>query len=436
MNAWSPPGAIDATIAGVREEREVVGRSGVTLWHADWVVRGDERPLRDAVVVMEGDRVCDVGAAVDLLPRHAGIAVARRTGVLFPGLVNAHTHLELSALRGHIPAGRGFVPWMDGLAAARREVEPESDRDAVAAAVVELEACATVAVGDVSNSLASVAPLARSTTLDATVFHEVVSFDEGGDARARAAMARRRAGGLGALRPDAIVPSPHSLYGTFRPTTAELVVRARERGQRLSIHMAEHRAERDAIERGEGAFVDWLARRRVAVAPWPRAPLFDVADELGLLAPEALLVHVTDATARELDRIAASGARVVVCPRSNLAIEGRLPPVTAMRAAGVLAGLGTDSLASSPSLDVMAEARALADAFPDVPPWEWVAMATWHGASALGAHAIGRIAVGARPRLFALDTEGVACPATALLRSSPEERRALDTIARSPRGAR
>ena len=101
--------------------------------------------------------------------------------------------------------------------------------------------------------------------------------------------------------------------------------------------------------------------------------------------------------------MAASGAHVVVCPRSNLYIEGKLPPLLAMRSVGIEAALGTDSLASNASLDVLAEARALADRFPGVPARELVQMATWNGAKVLGRPELGRIARGARPGIAAVD---------------------------------
>jgi cytosine/adenosine deaminase-related metal-dependent hydrolase len=92
-----------------------------------------------------------------------------------------------------------------------------------------------------------------------------------------------------------------------------------------------------------------------------------------------------------------------LCPRSNLHIEGKLPPLLAIREAGIDAALGTDSLASNASLDVLADAKALADRFPNVPSWELVRMATWHGARALGLPSHGRITEGARPGLVAID---------------------------------
>ena len=116
-------------------------------------------------------------------------------------------------------------------------------------------------------------------------------------------------------------------------------------------------------------------------------------------------MHLTDARPEELHKVAASGAPVVFCPRSNLHIETKLPPLIAARSAGIEAALGTDSLASNASLDVMGEARALADRFPAVPARELVQMATWNGARALARQDLGRIAKGARPGLVGIDGE-------------------------------
>src|SRR6185436_18052096 len=102
------------------------------------------------VVLDEKNMVLEAGAAADLIPRHAGLTIERVRGVVFPGLVNAHTHVELSALRGHVAGGAGFVPWVERLLCARVDVMPEEDGEAIARAVEELTASGTVAVGDVT----------------------------------------------------------------------------------------------------------------------------------------------------------------------------------------------------------------------------------------------------------------------------------------------
>ncbi len=396
--------------------------------HADAVVTGDAEVLRDAVVVVgDGCEIVDVGRATEVLPRHAGADVERVHGVVLPGLVNAHTHLELSAMRGHVPGGAGFVPWVEHLIGARVAVRPELDAEGIEAAVAELVSHGTVAVGEVTNSLAAVRSLARHGVVGC-IFHEVFGVE-------REPLEKRVRELPRWLEENAMpwpskeltyAPSPHTLYTTHPDVVRQLLRDAAERGVRASVHVAEHAAERRFLEHGDGPILTWY-ESRLKLQPsslgWPARSPIDFADDLGALSPNVLCVHLTDARPDELARVAERGAPVVFCPRSNLYIETRLPPLLAARAAGLAPGLGTDSLASSPSLDVLAEARALADRFPTVPPRDLVGMATWDGARALGRSDVGRIARGARPGLFAIEGECGDDPCGFVLRSIRAPRR-------------
>ncbi len=369
---------------------------------ADWVLPGDGPPIADGAVAIEDDgTVARVGAA-----REIG-GGERLRGLLMPGLVNAHTHVELSALRGRVPGGGGFLPWVERLIGARVEQDPGDEEAAIDAAVRELRAAGTVAVGEVTNSLAAVVPLARAGIVG-SIFHEVFGQD--------LARLRERMSGLedelAERVPEwpsadlAYAPAPHTLYTLHLEVAKMILGECRARGRRTSLHLLEHAVERRAIERGEGPVPEWLATRsRVdpSELAWPKRPVLDVAADLGALSPDVLLVHLTEARPDELARIAAARAPVVLCPRSNLFIEGKLPPLLAMREAGLEPALGTDSLASNASLDVLAEARALRDRFPGVPAEELVRMATWNGARALGLPRHGRIAEGARPGIVHVD---------------------------------
>jgi cytosine/adenosine deaminase-related metal-dependent hydrolase len=180
--------------------------------HADAVVTGDAEVYRDGVVVVgpEGD-VVDVGSASDVLPRHAGPPVERIQGVLLPGLVNAHTHLELSALHGLVPGGAGFVRWVEHLIGSRLEVHPEADEAAVNRAVTQLDELGTVAVGEVTNSLAAVGALARGGFLGC-VFHEVFGVDRESAERRILELPRVLEENVGAwpTRDLAYTPTPHT----------------------------------------------------------------------------------------------------------------------------------------------------------------------------------------------------------------------------------
>jgi cytosine/adenosine deaminase-related metal-dependent hydrolase len=376
--------------------------------HADALVTGDGDVVRDAAVVVDRlGAIVDVGPAGEVLPRHAGPVAERVRGVLLPGLVNAHTHLELSAMRGQVRGGAGFVPWVEQMIGVRAESRPEDDDEAIERAVADLDAFGTSAVGDVSNSMSAVAPLARRG-FAGRVFHEVFGVERGPLEERVAALPKMVEERVGHWPTGELeyAPSPHTLYTTHAEVVRRLARDARERGSRISLHIAEHAAERRFLEHGDGPIPGWYETRlklRRDRLEWPGKSPVAFADDLGALGPHAVCVHLTDARPEELELVARRRAPVVFCPRSNLFIETRLPPLLAARAAGILPGLGTDSLASNASLDVLAEARALADRFPTVPARDLVRMATWEGARALGREDLGRVARGARPGLFAIE---------------------------------
>ena len=370
------------------------------LLHADALLQGDGTTVRDAALLIEGGVVRAAGRAVDVLPATPGVAVERVGGLLLPGLVNAHTHLELSGLRGRLPVGAGFVPWLTELQRVRGdELEEERDR-AIDEAISSLREAGVVGVGEVTNSLAAWARLARHFV--GVVWHEVFGLD-----RARAVEQVSRLGlARDAASPDEAAarrvrwaPAPHALYSTHPDAIRALVELAGDAP--TTIHLAEHPAERAFVLDGGGPLAGFYASRGLSDAavafPRHRTHPLAAARALGLLRSNVALVHLSDARPEELEGLAESGATVVLCPRSNLTLETRLPPLLALRAAGVSLALGTDSLASAPSLDPLADARALHERNPEVPASELVAAATSGGARAIGRPELGRFSPGAAP---------------------------------------
>jgi len=355
----------------------------IRVLHADAVLVGDGTTIRDGAIVVEGTVVREVGPASEIVP---GARAERISGVLMPGLVNAHTHLELSGMRGKTPPGGGFVPWLTALQTARAE-ELEEERDtAIDAAIAAMYEAGVVGVGEVTNTLAASARLSRRFV--GTIWHEVFGLDR---ERGLEAIARLEDPGL-SMR---WVPTPHALYSTHPDVIRALV----ETEAPITMHLAEHAAERAFLRDGGGPLRQFYASRGLSLEsfPIPGTDPIAAARALGVVRSGAALVHLADARPEELAGLAESGAIVVLCPRSNLMIETRLPPLLALRRAGVPIALGTDSLASSPSLDPLGEARALLDRNPEVPAAELIAAATSGGARAIGVSSIGRIACGMQP---------------------------------------
>lgn len=355
---------------------------------AGWVVPVEGPPLRDGAVAVKDGRVAWIGPASEA---PAGDARDLGPGVLMPGLVNAHCHLELSHLAGSLSGAGGFVDWVEGLVAARSEAAPAAVRAQAAAGIAQAEGTGTVAVGDVSNTLAHLDLLAASS-LRARVFFELIGWDPAtADRVLEAAHAR-----LGALDlPDSVTVSlaahaPHSVS----PALLTAIVEA---GGVASLHLAESPHERRFLDAGDAEWSAFLARRglgHVAFRPTGISPVRHV-DRFGVLRPGLVAAHGVQVDAADRALLARRGVFVVLCPRSNETLGVGRAAVPELREAGVRLAVGTDSLASVPTLDLWEDVMALRRGFPSLEP-EWlVRTATLGGAEALGYDDLGRIAPGA-----------------------------------------
>lgn len=395
------------------------GERGLRVFSAPWVLPGlaEEAgtaapPIADGAVAVDGGRVIAVGPRASVERRHGPAEPI--DAVLLPAMVNAHLHLELSHLAGQVPGGAGLAAWIGRFLATRAEVRADGAPAAMAVAAQALRAGGVAAVGDISNTLASLDPLAGAG-LCGTVFHEVFGFTrerfEGDRAAARADRAVRPV-----PRGLRVWESPHAVYSTHGEAVLALL-----RAGPGSIHLAEDPAERALCRDGTGPFRQLLDRlvgssahpaapaERAAVPPSSvdalrlhgRSAVAAVAPELGA---RHLAVHCVDLDPEDVSLLAASGATVVLCPRSNLHISGRLPPLPALLEARVPLAIGTDSLASAPSLAPLAELALLRRAFPDVPAARLLPLG-WNGA-AVGAPHVGRLAPGPAPGILAAPLGG------------------------------
>ena len=388
---------------------------------APWVVPIVSPPLPEGAVALDGDgRVVAVGPRREIVGGWPGLPEQRAEGALLPGLVNAHTHLELAHYAGAVPGGNGLVAWVEKLLALSRPTEAQA-RSAAEAAARAAHALGTAAIGDVGNTVNAV-PGIGAAGLQGVFFHELLGSREArtGDALADAARERDAlAATTGWPHKLGYVPAPHVPYSVGPDLFRRIFAEAARIGRATTVHVAEGQGELALLLDGEGPWVEIL--ERMGVPEGSRTPGLRPVPYLASLGafdgPQPpLLVHMVLAGEEDLALARRHQAPVVLCPRSNLHVANRLPDVPAMVQQGLDLALGTDSLASAPDLSLWAEMRALAGAFPQLPPLVWLRAATAGGARALGLGAMGAITPGKRPGLIDVSLGEPGDPVAALVR--------------------
>ena len=394
----------------------MVASRRITRFHAAWVLPITSPPLRDGWVTVRDGQVIDVGCGP--ASTSAGVETIDLGRVaMMPGLVNAHTHLELSFLWGKVPPADALVDWVSRMMAQRAALAAHADdAPTIENAILDMEEAGTAAVGDIANTFASVAPISRSR-LHAVVFRELIGFNvadpEGRVAAMRAeidalslSLSSSSSSAAGTLTPPVRVTlAPHAPYsvspGLFRaiasdPETARGV---------SSVHLGESLDEVRFLEQGDGPFRALLERVGAWNPSWdvPRCGPAEYLESLGVLSPRLLAVHGVRLRDDELKLLARHGTTLVTCPRSNVWVGSGNPPIERFYASGVRVAVGTDSLASATDLNIFSEIALMHHIAPHVPPARLLASATVEGARALGFDRIGFIASGAQARLITVD---------------------------------
>jgi cytosine/adenosine deaminase-related metal-dependent hydrolase len=385
-----------------------VSRDPRVAWHARWVLPMVRAPLPDAAVVVDGARIVWVGPS-----EHAEAGRHEQLGdaILMPGLVNAHTHLELTGLRGFLE-GLDFRDWLRVLTAVRAHVLSEADLlDAARCGVGEALRAGITTVADCS---ASGVPLRAMR--DAGIRGRLYLETFGPDPRQLDESLRTLREGVERLQRDAsplvtVGVSPHAPYTVSEPLYAAVADYARHAALAVATHVAESAAELTFVRDGSGPFADRLRARQIAVAG---TGLSSIAwlERTGLLDTSVLLIHAIHADADDVARVASHGAGIVHCPISNAKLGQGIAPVRAMRNAGIAVGLGSDSVASNDAMDLVQEARqavllqSLHAGVPDaLSAMDALQMATRGSARALGLDGVGVLEPGAAADLcaFAID---------------------------------
>ncbi|RCG30656.1 cytosine deaminase [Sphaerisporangium album] len=384
-------------------------------------------PIRDGAVAARDGRVLAIGTRRETLAAHPGAEEARWPGVVVAGLVNAHTHLQFTRMAKVGARVYGtFEEWSDTFDEAHAALEGEDWAASAREGALLALRHGTTAVGDVVTDLDAL-PVPREAGLAGVSYLEILGdndreWAQAGRRRLTSTLNRLAAGDV--PRGDGpwtarVGIAPHAPYTLDTAVLADLADLMRAYGLRGHIHLQESVHEREFTVSGTGPLaalvrrigLDFEILRAGGTGQGPA----DFLDGLGLLGPHCHVAHGVHLDAAERALLRARGVGVALCPRSNrtLGIDG--PPVAALLEEGGVVAVGTDSLASSPSLDLLEDVRLLhalareqgyraADLARRL-----VEAATIGGARALGLDAgpgrIGSLDIGARCDLAVFDVD-------------------------------
>ena len=393
-----------------------------TLIHARWIVPVDP----DAVVYEHHSLVISEGRIVDLLPAEAARAGYRAElehdldrHLLIPGLVNAHTHAAMSLLRG-LADDLPLNDWLNNhiWPAESRWVNEEFVHDGTQLAIAEMLRSGTTCFNDMYFFPDVTARVAANSGMRACVGLIVIDFPtvwarDANEYISKGLAVHDRFRGNPLVR---AIFAPHAPYTVSDQPLEHLRTLADEMD--IGIHMHIHETA-DEVDR--------------AVELTGKRPLQRL-QELGLLTPSLLAVHMTQLAEAEIAQFADSGGHVVHCPESNLKLASGFCPVAGLAAAGINIALGTDGAASNNDLDMLGEMRtaallgkAVSGDASALPAHAVLRMATLNGANALGiGHETGSLATGkwadiTAVRMDSLETQPVYDPVSHLVYACSRE---------------
>lgn len=359
--------------------------------------------IRDGAVAVAHGRILAAGSAPVVRAAFAGARVEQYHGVLLPGLVNAHIHLELSAYPASRPdAGQSFCDWIRSLLQRRQNGKVELDEIALAAGrMLQSQHDSGVALLlDTGNMIPSPVETGSSPVETAFLLELL-----GPDARAEKQVLDR----IDALS-DAVAATAHAPYSTTAGIMTALKKRAARLGHVFSLHVAESKDEMELLRTGRGCFRGFLEEREVWEGRFPCPGMegegvVEYLASLGMLDANLLCVHCVQVNDKEMGLLAERHCKICLCPGSNRFLGVGIAPLEKMLGHGLLPAIGTDSLASNETLDLWREMRILREDHPRVSPARILTMATLGGALALGREQeFGILAPGRTARMLHVDS--------------------------------
>ncbi len=330
-----------------------------TIYSSRYLLPVISPTINDGAVAIDGPKIVAVGSRSDIISRFPGARVSDfGQAAILPGLVNAHSHLELTVMRGFLESEEhDFAAWLRKLTAARMAMAGEDLLVSATCGAIEAARAGVTCFGDSSSSAIHAMKALREVGLRGIVYQESFGPDprlaDDNVAKLREQIAELRDHETDLVRAGV---SPHAPY-TVSAAQLELTSRlAIDEKLPLMMHAAESQAEKSFMLDGLGRFAEGLKARGI---DW-QAPGISTIEYLarhGILETRPLLAHCINVDDSDLELVKRRGAGIAHCPKSNAKLGHGRAPFQKFLAHGVNVGLGSDSVASNNTCDILEEAR-------------------------------------------------------------------------------
>lgn len=331
-----------------------------TLYSARWVLPIESAEIEHGAVLVEGSRIAAVGTRSALQEKFPQAALHEfGEAAILPGFVNAHSHLELTAMRSFLEREENnFKAWLEKLTFARLDyLTPEDLYISAACGAAEAARAGITTLADSSDSASASMRALTDVGLRGIVYQEAF----GPDPRLAQENFEKLSDKVSFLREYETERvragvSPHAVYTVCAPLLELIGDYALAEKLPLMMHAAESEAEELLMREGRGAFAENLARRGIE---WraPRVSVIEYLETVGLLRARPLLAHCVRTSEDDVERIREMDAGIAHCPKSNAKLGHGRAPFASFVKGGARVGLGSDSVASNNACDILEEAR-------------------------------------------------------------------------------
>jgi cytosine/adenosine deaminase-related metal-dependent hydrolase len=329
------------------------------IYSARWVLPIVSSAIEFGAVAIEGNTIAAVGAAAEIKARFPQAAVTDfGESVILPGLVNAHSHLELTVMRGFLERDEhDFFAWLRKLTIARMAMASDDLSVSAACGAIEAVRAGVTCVGDSSSFATQTMQAVGAIGLRGIVYQESFGPDPN-VAEQSVANLRRELDAMRAIETSTVRAgvSPHAPYTVSAPQLEMISRLAIEDRVPLMMHAAESQAEKVFMLEGTGAFAEGLRKRNIE---W-KAPGISTIQYLGrhgVMETKPLLAHCITVNDQDIETILVADASIAHCPKSNAKLRHGVAPLAKFLAGDLKVGIGSDSVASNNNCDLLEEAR-------------------------------------------------------------------------------